>query len=466
MHGRLATTTTAVRFVLIAAAAGVVLAGCARSDVHETTLANGLRVVVKEDHRSPVVVSQIWYRVGSVDEPEGLTGISHVLEHMMFKGTKRLKPGEFSRIIAEHGGRENAFTSYDYTAYFQQLEKSRLPISFELEAERMQNLLLSEEEFRKEIQVVMEERRLRTEDRPEALLYERFMATAYRVHPYRHPIIGWMDDLRRLQVADLRAWYERWYSPNNAVLVVVGDVVPREVFALAEKYFGAIPSRRLERPAIPAEPPQQSLRRTSLRLAAEVPTLIMGYHVPVLRPGEQSAEPYALAVLAGVLDGGEAARFPRELIRAKRVAASLATGYAVAGRHPGLITFEGTPAPGRRLEELEQAIRDEIERLKREPVSAEELERVKAQVVASDVYMRDSVFYQAMQLGRLATLGLDLDLIDKYVERIQAVTAEEVLAVARKYLTDENLTVAVLEPVPGRHGPRRPLPPPGGHHAH
>ncbi len=451
------------RTALALLASSMLLGACAQPDVHETTLANGLRVVVKQDHRSPVVVSQVWYRVGSVDEPEGLSGISHVLEHMMFKGTKRLKPGEFSRIIAEHGGRENAFTSYDYTAYFQQLERSRLPVSFELEADRMQNLLLAEEEFRKEILVVMEERRLRTEDRPEALLHEKFMATAYREHPYRHPVIGWMEDLKRMTVDDLQGWYRRWYVPNNAVLVVVGDVDPREVFTLAEKHFGPIPAREIERPALPTEPPQQAMRRVVLRAPAEVPSLIMGYHVPVIMPGHDSHEPYALAVLAGVLDGGEAARFPRELVRRQRLAASLDTSYSMIARYPGQLTIEGTPAPGRTLEELQGAIRAQLERLKNEPVTASELERVKAQVVASDVYTRDSVFYQAMQLGQLATLGLDLDLLEDYVERIQAVTAGQVQAVARKYLTDDNLTVAVLEPQPGKLRQSRAVHPGGRH---
>lgn len=440
-------------FVLI----GLALAGCARVDVHETTLENGLRVIVKEDRRAPVVVSQIWYKVGSVDEPVGLTGISHVLEHMMFKGTERLKPNEFSRIIAEHGGRENAFTGYDYTAYFQQLEKSRLPISFELEAERMHKLRLAEEEFAKEIKVVMEERRLRIDDRPEARLYERFMATAYRTHHYRNPVIGWMDDLRRMTVEDVRAWYERWYAPGNAILVVVGDVDAKEVFALARKYFGAVPARPLERIATPTEPKQTGERRTRLQVPAEVPTLIMGYHVPALEPGSGSWEPYALSVLVGVLDGGAAARFARELVRAERIAASASASYTSISRYPTLVLFQGTPAAGRSTAELEKALRAQVERLKSEPVSEEELKRVKAQVVASDVYTRDSMFYQAMQLGRLAVSGLDIGLLDDYVARINAVTAEQVQAVARKYLTDDNLTVAVLDPLPVARG-RQPRP--------
>ncbi|BAU47065.1 peptidase M16 [Sulfurifustis variabilis] len=440
----------------------LLVAGCAR-DIHDTTLDNGMRVIVKEDHRSPVVVTMVWYRVGSMDEPKGLTGISHVLEHMMFKGTEKLKPNEFSRIIAEHGGRENAFTSYDYTAYFQQLEKSRLPISFELEADRMRNLKLDPEEVRKEVQVVMEERRLRTEDQPEALTYEQFMNQAYQVHPYRHPVIGWMEDLGRITPEDLRAWYERWYTPNNATLVVVGDVKPKEVVALAKRHFGPIPKRAVDRPPVPREPPQIEPRRTTVKAPAQVPYLLLGFHVPVHQPdgqrpkGQAPWEPYALSVLTGVLDGGDSARFERELIREERIAAGISTQYSSISRSPTMLLFGGTPAADRTPEELEAALRAQIHRLRKEPVSEAELKRVKAQVVAGDVYARDSVFYQAMELGRLAMADLDLDLIEERVERFNAVTPEQVMEVARKYLTEENSTTAVLEPMrstAGRDAPR------------
>ena len=448
--------------LLVLILASALLAGC--GPARETTLSNGLRGIVKEDHRSPVVVSQVWYRIGSQDEPEGLTGISHVLEHMMFKGTKLHKPGEFSRIIAENGGRENAFTSYDYTAYFQQLEKSRLPVAFELEADRMQNLVLTEEEFRKEIKVVMEERRLRTEDQPEALAQEKFMATAYTVHPYKHPVIGWMPDLERMRVEDLRAWYRRWYAPNNAVLVVVGDVKPQEVFTLAEKHFGPVPARPVERAAAPAEPRQEGPRRARVSAPAEGPYLIMGYHAPVLAPGHDSREPYALSVLAGILDGGASARFARELVRGQKIAADTDVDYSSIMRSPTILGLDGTPANGRSIEELEQALRAQIERMKNERVSDEELKRVKAQVVAADVYGRDSTFNQAMQIGRLAAVGLDWRLVDEYVRRIDAVTAEQVQAVARKYLTADNLTVTVLDPQPIKdHKPLRRPAAGGGH---
>lgn len=428
------------------------LTGC--KDVHEAKLANGMRIIVKEDHRSPVVASMVWYTIGSMDEPEGLTGISHVLEHMMFKGTERLKPNEFSRIIAEHGGRENAFTNNDYTAYFQQLEKSRLPISFKLEADRMRNLRLDEAEFRKEIQVVMEERRLRTEDQPEALVYERFMNEAYRTHPYGHPVIGWMRDLERIEIAHLRDWYHRWYAPSNATLVVVGDVNPSEVFALARKYFGALPAQTVERPSISPEPPQTETRRITVTAPAQVPYLLMGYHAPVLTPPKQTPtgqaewEPHALAVLIGILDGGQAARLERELVREQRIASRVLVDYDFIARAPTMLILGGTPAAHKSAADLEQALRAQVERLQREPVSGDELQRVKAQVVASEVYARDSVFYQAMQLGHYALAGLDVSQIDKHVARIQAVTAAQVMAVARKYLTDANLTIAVLDPQP------------------
>jgi zinc protease len=449
-----------LHFVAAAVVAALFVGGC--SKVRETTLPNGLRVIVKEDHRSPVVVSQIWYRVGSVDEPEGQTGISHVLEHMMFKGTQRLKPNEFSRLIAEHGGRENAFTSRDYTAYFQQLEKSRLPISFELEADRLRNLRLDPAEFAKEIKVVMEERRLRTEDQPEALLGERFMATAYRVHSYRNPVIGWMGDLESMKVEHLQQWYERFYSPANAIVVVVGDVKPGEVFALAKKHYGEAPARAINGTPATVEPPQTEERRAKVSAPAELPHLALGYHAPALTTAGEAWEPYALWVAAGVLDGGNGARFPRELVRGSKIASNVDVDYDPVARAAVVFSVDATPSAGRTVAELERALRDQLRRLRDEPVTEEELARVKAQVVASDVYARDSMFYQAMRLGRYAAIGIDWRLADEFVERIQSVTAAQVQAVARKYLVDGNLTVAQLDPLPMGQG-RRAARAGGGH---
>jgi len=432
--------------------AALFLVAC--SPVQETTLDNGLRIIVREDHRAPVVVSQIWYKVGSSDEPEGITGISHVLEHMMFKGTSRHPAGEFSRIIAENGGRENAFTGTDYTSYFQQLEKSRLAIAFELEADRMQNLLLNDQDFAKEVRVVMEERRLRTDDQPEALAYERFMHTAFTTHSYRHPVIGWMPDLQKLTVQDVRAWYQRWYVPNNATLVVVGDVNPREVIALARRYFGPVAARPLKRLPVPVEPEQKGTRRSTLQEPAEVPSLLMGYHVPAFGGHANDWEPYALLVLNGVLDGGDSARFERDLVRTREVASSIDSGYSPTARYPVLFVVSAVPSRQHTPAELEAAIRAEIKQIRDQPVTSEELERVKAQVAASNVFARDSMFYQAMQMGMLETVGVDWRLLEHYVERVRAVSAGQVQAVARKYLTDSNLTVTVLEPQPGKSRPR------------
>lgn len=420
--------------------------------VHEYHLGNGMKLLVRENHRSPVVVSQIWYKIGSSYEHIGITGISHVLEHMMFKGTAKHPAGEFSRIIAENGGSENAFTGRDYTSYFQQLEKSRLPIAFELEADRMRNLQLPADEFAKEVKVVMEERRMRTEDDPGAMTSERFMAAAFEVNPYHNPVIGWMDDLKSLTVDDLRDWYHTWYSPNNATLVVAGDVNPAAVLALAQKYFGDIKPSVLPTEKPRHEPKQLGERRIRVNLPAELPTLMMGYKVPSLRTADTPWKAYALDVLANVLDGGDSARISSELVRGKEIAAGAGVGYDLLARHETLLTLQGTPAQKRTVAELEKALRKQIERLQNQPVSRAELARIKAQVTASKVYELDSVFYQAMQLGMLETVGLDWREADRYLENIEAITPEQVRQVAREYLTPQNLTVAILNPISNTKG--------------
>ena len=425
---------------------GLVNAASLEKSVFEKTLSNGLKVIVKEDHRAPVLVQQIWYHVGSMDEITGTTGIAHVLEHMMFKGTKSVPPGEFSRRIAAAGGRENAFTSYDYTAYFQQLHKDKLELAMKLESDRMHNLVLSDAEFAKEIQVVMEERRMRTDDEPHALLSEQLMAMAYEEHPYQHPIIGWMNDLKTLTAADARNWYQRWYTPNNATLVVAGDVKASEVFALAQRYYGKIPSRALPLRKNFVEPAQLGSKRFIVKAPAELPLLVMAYQAPTLRDPQKDTIPYALEVLGGVLDGNQSARLNKTLVREKQVASDVGAGYDSTARGPSLFTLEGTPSAGVSVAALEAAIREQIAILVRDGISPEELARVKAQVTANEVYKLDSVFYQAMQLGQMESIGLKHQDIPVMLEKIQAVTAQQVQDVARDFLKDDNLIVGVLDP--------------------
>lgn len=418
---------------------------------HEYMLANGLKIVVKEDHRSPVVISQIWYKAGSIDELNGTTGVAHVLEHMMFKGTKNISSGEFSKKIAAVGGRDNAFTSRDYTGYFQQLHKSKLALAMKLEADRMRNLILTEEEFAKEIKVVMEERRLRTDDQPHALVYEKMMSVAYQSHPYRRPIIGWMNDLENMTVGDAQEWYDRWYAPNNAVLVLVGDVDPKEVYSLAQKYYGEIESRPIASLALrkpQTEVTQAGIKRLQIKAPAQMPYLVMGYHAPVLHDANADWEPYALQMLVGVLDGNGSARLNKELVRNQQIASSINSDYDSTGRGPGMFFLSGTPSEGRSAAELESALRIEIERLIDAGVTEKELRRVRAQVVSGHVFQLDSMFYQAMQIGQLESVGLSYRDLDTIIKKLQAVTAEQVREVAIKYLIDDSLTVAVLDPQP------------------
>ena len=438
------------------AAAGLFLAtASAHAVVQEFKLDNGLRVLVEEDPRAPVVVSQVWYRAGSMDEFNGTTGVAHLLEHMMFQGTEKVPAGQFSKQIAAVGGRENAFTERDNTTYFQQLPKDQLALSMKLEADRMANLNISDEKYKKEIQVVMEERRLRTEDKPQAMVYERAMSIAYQEHPYRRPIIGWMDDLEHMTAQDARDWYGRWYAPNNATLVVVGDVKANDVVALAKKYFGPLPAKALPARKPQDEPEQKGIKRVTVKAPAKLPYLLMSWHAPVLRDVDKDELPYALQLLAGVLDGHDSARLQKALVKERKLAVSLGVGYDSISRGPGMFYLEATPSEGVSVDGLEKAIRAELEKVMTKGVSEQELNRAKAQVIASDVYQRDSEFYQAMQIGELATVGLPLRLLDERVAKLRAVTADEVKAAAAQIIQDDHLTVAVLDPQPIEPKPRR-----------
>ncbi|WP_370530733.1 M16 family metallopeptidase [Methylophilus aquaticus] len=439
--------------MLLASVCLTTLSMQAQAEVVQKTLKNGLKIIVQEDHRAPVVVSQVWYRAGALDEVNGKTGVAHVLEHMMFKGTKVVPAGQFSRKIAAAGGKENAFTSMDATCYFQQLEKSRLPLAFELEADRMAHLQITDAEFAKEIEVVKEERRWRTEDKPQSRVSEQFQATAFHAHPYGRPIVGFMNDLENMTAEDAREWYQTWYAPNNATVVVVGDVDARTVFALAENTFGKLAAKPLPVRKPQVEPVQMGERRAVVKAPAKLPYFVMGFHAPVLKNSqaysEQDWEPYALEVLSSILSGNDSARLNQKLVREQAIALDMGSGYDSTSRgQAALFEIGASPVEGVTISALEKAIWVQIDEVKENGVRDDELRRVKAAVVAADVYKRDSMFYQAMQLGQLETAHYPLTLLQHNAARVNAVTSEQVQAVARKYLVPDQMSFVSLDPQP------------------
>ena len=444
-------------FAAIALLAVAVSPAPTLANPYETKLANGLRVIVKEDRRAPTAVHMVWYRAGSMDEKDGTSGVAHVLEHLMFKATKTLKSGEFNKRVAEAGGRDNAFTSRDYTAYFQIVPKGALPEMMKLEADRMANLTLDAKEFAAEIKVVMEERRLRTDDNPQGLVHESLNSTLFQAHPYRRPVIGWMNDLENMTWQDARDWYRQWYAPNNAYVVVVGDVDHREVFRLAQKFYGPHKAKALPERKPQNEPEQAGVRRVTVKAPAKLPYLAMAWKAPKLRDVQKDRDPYALEVLAAVLDGHDASRFSKNLVRGSRIAQSAGAGYDGSLRGEATFTLDGQPAEGKTIAELEAALRAELKRIQDEGVSAEELARVKTQSIAAQTYKRDSLMAQAMEIGGIEATGLNWRDVDTLLEKLKTVTAEEVQAVAKKYFTDDTLSIAVLDPQAVEQSkPRRP----------
>ncbi|TSD56474.1 insulinase family protein [Variovorax sp. KBS0712] len=414
------------------------------------TLANGMTVIVQTDRRSPTAVQMVWVRVGSMDEVDGTTGVAHVLEHMLFKGTKSVPAGEFSRRVAALGGQENAFTMRDATGYYQQIPVGSLEQVMKLESDRFANNQWPDDEFKREIEVVKEERRLRTDDQPRALLGEQQSAAVFTASPYRRPVVGWMSDLESMTPADARAFFQRWYVPANAVLVVAGDVDVARVRALAEKYYGSIPARAVPERKPRTEPAQRGIRRLEFKAPAEQAYVSLAFRVPQLTNiDDANSDAWALVVLSAVLDGYAGARLDRALTQGPGRVADSAGAYAgFIGRGPQLFMLDGVPAAGKTAETVEAALRAQVARVAKEGVGEAELARVKTQWVASETYKRDSVMAQARELGSNWIQGLPLDASERIVARLQAVTAAQVQAVAAKYFGDDQLTVATLRPLP------------------
>ena len=413
----------------------------ANADTKEYNLDNGLKVLIIEDHKAPLAIFQIWYRVGSRNEPIGKSGLSHLLEHMMFKGTPKSGSKEFSRIVQKNGGVDNGFTTKDYTMYYQSLASDRIAISIELEADRMKNLIIDPKEVLAERSVVMEERRMRYDDDPQNSLHEEVMAAAYKSHPYHWPVIGWMSDIASIERNDLYNHYMAYYSPDNAVIVVSGDIKADEIIQKIKAAFGKIPADPDRRPVTSREDEQKGERRVSLKREAELPYVIGAYHTPSF-PDKDS---YALEVLGTVLSGGKSSRVYKAIVHEKKLALSAYADYSGLSKDPYLFMFGATAAPGKDIRDVENSLYEEIEKIKKEPPAENEVQKAKNQIEASFIMGQDSIYFQAELAGMFEMIG-GWKLKEQYLEGIRKVTPQDVSRVAKKYLVENNRTVGVLIP--------------------
>jgi len=390
------------------------------------TLKNGMQVVVVENHRTPVVTHMVWYRVGAADEGPGETGIAHFLEHLMFKGTKTLKPGQFSETVARNGGRENAFTSSDYTAYYQTIAVDRLPMMMKMEADRMTNLVITDKEVEPERQVVLEERRSRIENNPGSILSEHINATQFLNHPYRNPVIGWEHDIEALNIDRILAFYKRWYAPNNAILVVAGDITMAELKPLAEKYYGPIPSQPPVIRSRAKEPPQKAERRVTLKdKRVRQPSWRRSFLAPTLQWGD-AKHVYPMEVMADVFGAGASSRLYRALVIDKKIAVSAGAHYSGNGRGPGRFIVFASPRPGVEMDKLEAAVEAEIKKLQTDGVTEDEVQRAKERMQAEAVYARDSLSGGARTFGGALAVGMAIEEVEAWPERIGAVTVDQI----------------------------------------
>ena len=412
----------------------------------ETTLKNGLKVIIREDHRSPMIMTQIWYSVGSSDESGNLLGISHVLEHMMFKGTNKVPNDEFTRLSRIYGGSINASTFTNYTNYYQLYPKTYLPMALELEADRMSNLLLRQQDFDPEIKVVMEERRLRTDDNPRSLAFERFKWIAYPTSHYRQPVIGHMKNLQNIQLEDVKKWYRDWYTPNNAILIIVGDVDSESTLLQVQKYFGDIPARKTPPRNDVLEFDRVGYRHMELNLPVQVPNLYMAWNVRSLVTAKNPQDAYALTIIKSLLDSGISSRLQDRLVRDKKILTAISVSYDPYSRGDSLLSISALPADGVSLQEAEKAIQSEIDLLKTELIKPEEVERVTARFVSNLVYSQDDISGQAKMIGNLEINGLSFRLMDELPKHFETVTPQDIQRVANIYFTRDNLSTLYLSP--------------------
>lgn len=410
------------------------------------TLANGMQVVVVSNHRAPVVAHWVWYKVGTADSPVGKSGLPHFLEHLMFKGTERIPPGEFSKIVARHGGNDNAMTSYDATAYYQMIAKDRLELVMGMEADRMVNLRLTDDQVYPERDVILEERRSRVDNEPGSLLGEQIAAAQYLHHPYRLPVIGWFHEIASYTRQDALDFYERWYAPNNAVLVVAGDVTAAELQPLAERTYGRVTARALPPRQRLVEPPQHAARRVTLRdERVRQPSLLRSYLAPSFTsPGKEHA--YALEILAELLGGGGTSRLYRAVVVEEALAAGAGSFYRGTSRDPTSLRVYATPRHGVGMDALEAALDRQLDRVVRDGVDEAELRRTKKRMLAEAVYARDSLNGAARIFGHALAVGQEVADVEAWPARIDAVTVEEVNAAARHMLRPEGSVTGLLLP--------------------
>lgn len=436
MHKLLLTFATLICLICTAQAA----------ELKEANFKNGIKLIVEEDHSAPVAMIQIWLKVGGRDELPGKTGLAHVFEHMMFKGSNKLGPGEFSKRISAMGGNDNAFTSTDFTAYFETVPSNRVAEVLAMEAERFANLKLRDEDFQKEIKVIMEERRMRTEDDPNSRMFEELSAASLRLHPYRNPVIGWMQDLEKLTIEDVKAFYKKHYVPGNAIVVIVGDVDFSQMKKVVANTFGRMKARTVEARFNPIEPAPFGPKRIKVELPAQLPMLAVTIPVPVWRPGENDREVAALSLATHIMAGGRSARLTREIVDQKRLAFAAGAGYDASAMGLDLWYAYGMLGPNQKPADFEKALWELIHDMSNRPVDVKRLKAAKRNIIAANIFAQDSLYLRAKEIGRMEVVGLGAANRDNWLEQIEKVNADDIQKAVQRWLKRERSTTGLLQP--------------------